>query len=111
MRATSDVKVEIMKHNSIRKDELENVVKIVKCLEKGQDDLLWYRKIGKICNINHKTVSRLIDKYLGMFVDITEGVEPFQKIKLVRLKPGNDLNKILRYMAIKQKIETIRSTK
>lgn len=97
--------------DKIRKDELENVIKIVKCLEKGKNDLLWYRKIGKICGVHHKTVSRLIEKYLAMFVDETEGVEPFQKIKLVKLKPGTDVNKILRYLAVKQKIEAMRNTK
>lgn len=100
-----------MKDDKIRKDELENVIKIVKCLEKGKNDLLWYRKIGKICGIHHKTVSRLIDKYLTMFVDETQGVEPFQKIKLVKLKVGVDVNKILRYLAVKQKIESVRNSK
>ena len=97
--------------DNIRKDELENVIRIVKCLEKGKHDLLWYRKIGKICGIHHKTVSRLINKYLAMFVDETHGVEPFQKIKLVKLKPGANINKILRYLAVKQKIESVRNAK
>ena len=92
----------------MRKDELENVIKIVKCLEKGKQDLLWYRKIGKVCGIHHKTVSRLISKYLQMFVEETEGVEPFQKIKLVKLKPNTDINGILRYLSVKEKIETVR---
>ncbi len=100
-----------MKDDKIRKDELENVIKIVKCLEQGRNDLLWYRKIGKICKIHHKTVSRLLDKYLQMFVDETQGVEPFQKIKLVKLKPNADVNKILRYLAVKQKIEAVRNMK
>ena len=97
--------------DKIRKDEIENVIKIVKCLEEGKDDLLWYRKIGKICGIHHKTVSRLIDKYLQAFVDETEGVEPFQKIKLVKLKPGANLNSILRYLEVKLKIDKVRNTK
>ncbi len=94
----------------MRKDELKNVIKIVKCLERGKDDLLWYRKIGKVCGIHHKTVSRLISKYLGMFIDETEGVEPFQKIKLVKLKPGTNLNGILRYLSVRDKIETVRKS-
>jgi len=92
----------------MRKDELENVIKIVKCLERGKQDLLWYRKIGKVCGIHHKTVSRLISKYLQMFVEETEGVEPFQKIKLVKLKPNTDINGILRYLSVKEKIENVR---
>lgn len=97
--------------DKLRKDEVENVIKIVKCLEKGKEDLLWYRKIGKICKLHHKTVSRLIEKYLQPFVDITEGIEPFQKIKLVKLKPQTSLNGILRYLKIKQKLEVSRSFK
>jgi len=92
----------------MRKDELENIIKIVKCLERGKQDLLWYRKIGKVCGIHHKTVSRLISKYLQMFVEETEGVEPFQKIKLVKLKPNADINSILRYLSVKEKIENVR---
>ncbi len=94
----------------MRKDELENLIKIVKCLEQGKHDLLWYRKIGKVCGIHHKTVSRLITKYLQMFVNETEGVEPFQKIKLVKLKPNTDLNGILRYLSVKEKIENVRKS-
>ena len=100
-----------MRENKIRKDEIENVIKIVKCLERGKQDLLWYRKIGKICGIHHKTVSRLIDKYLQTFVDETEGVEPFEKIKIVKLKPNANLNSILRYLEVKLKIDRVRNSK
>ena len=43
-----------------------------------------------------------------MFVEETEGVEPFQKIKLVKLKPNTDINGILRYLSVKEKIENVR---
>ncbi|MBI2543003.1 MAG: hypothetical protein HYW24_02350 [Candidatus Aenigmarchaeota archaeon] len=97
--------------DKIRKDELENVIRVVKCLEESRTSWLWYREIGRRCNLNHKTVSRLIDKYLRESIIEQEGVEPFLKIKMVRIKPGVNVNSILRYMEIKRKIESVRSSR
>ena len=77
-----------MKKGKIRKDELENVIRIVKCLEQAKNSWLWYREIARRCRLNHKTVSRLISKYLRESVMEQEGVEPFVKIKMVKIKPG-----------------------
>jgi len=100
-----------MKEGKLRKDELENVIKIVKCLEQSKNTWLWYREIARRCNINHKTVSRLIEKYLKESVIQQEGVEPFVKIKMVKIKPGVSINNILRFLAVKQKIESVRNMK
>ncbi len=100
-----------MKDNKIRKDELENVIRIAKCLEEARNTWLWYREIARRCNLNHKTVSRLIDKYLKESVTEQEGVEPFVKIRMVRIKPGANVNSILRYLSVKQKIESVRNSR
>lgn len=100
-----------MKKDKIRKDELENVIKIVKCLDQSKNTWLWYREIGRRCGLNHKTVSRLIGKYLKESIIEQEGVEPFVKIKMVKIRPDVSINGILRYLAVKQKLEAVRSTK
>ena len=100
-----------MKEDKIRKDELQNVIKIVKCLEEARDTWLWYREIGRRCGLNHKTVSRLIEKYLKESVIEQEGVEPFVKIRMVRIKPNANLNNIFRYLSVKQKIENVRNSR
>lgn len=100
-----------MKEEKIRKDELQNVIKIVKCLEEARDTWLWYREIGRRCGLNHKTVSRLIEKYLKESVTEQEGVEPFVKIRMVRIKPNANLNSIFRYLSVKQKIENVRNAR
>ena len=100
-----------MKEGRVRKDELENVIRIVKCLEQSKNSWLWYREIARRCRLNHKTVSRLINKYLKESVTEQEGVEPFVKIKMVKIKPGVSINNVLRYLAVKQKIESVRNSK
>ena len=96
--------------NKIRKDELESVVRIVKCLQEARDTWLWYRELARRCGLNHKTVSRLIEKYLRQAVEEQEGVAPFMKIKMVRIKPGESIRSILRYLSVKQKIESVRNS-
>ena len=100
-----------MNDNKIRKDEVENVIKIVKCLERAKNSWLWYREIARRCGLNHKTVSRLLGKYLKESIIEQEGVEPFVKIKMVRIKSGVNVNTILRYLMVKQKIEAVRNMK
>ncbi|MBI2084241.1 MAG: hypothetical protein HYT70_01325 [Candidatus Aenigmarchaeota archaeon] len=102
--------IEDKKEGKIRRDELKNVVKIVKCLQEAKDTWLWYREIGRRCRMDHKTVSRLIDKYLRQTVEVQEGVPPFMKIKMVRIKPGESIRTILRYLSVKQKIESVRNS-
>ncbi len=99
-----------MKDNKIRQDEWKNVIKIVKCLFEAKDTWLWYREIGRRCKLNHKTVSRLIDKYLKESVIEQEGVPPFLKIKMVRLKPGVSARSILNYLRVKRRIDNVRNS-
>ena len=88
--------------DDMRKDEARSVVKIVQCLEQAEGSWLWYREIGRRTKMQHTTVSRLILKYLGQFVDI-QTTEPF-KAKMVKLKPGVDTKAVVRYLAIQEKL-------
>jgi hypothetical protein len=53
--------------------------------------------------MHHKTVSRLISKHLGMFLD-TQGMEPFN-VQMIRLKPGTDVNAVFRFLTVKEKLD------
>jgi len=86
----------------LRKDKVENIVKIVKCLREAEGGWLWYREIARRCNIHHKTVSRLVNRHLTMFVDIQK-LEPFN-VEMIRLKPGTDVNGIFRFLNVMEKI-------
>lgn len=87
----------------MREDAAENIIKIVRCLKKAEGGWLWVREIARRTDLHHKTVSRLIDKYLTMFVE-TQAMEPFN-VHMIRLKPGTDVNGIFRFLAIKDKID------
>ena len=88
----------------MRKDTIKNVIKIVKCLE-SEGGWTWIRQIARKTGLHHKTVSRLIDNHLNMFFE-TQGMEPF-KLRMVKLKPNTDINGILRYLSVKEKIDNV----
>ena len=92
----------------MRKDSIENVIKIVKCLE-AEDGWTWIRDISRKTGVHHKTVSRLIDMHLTMFLE-TQEMPPF-KLRMVRLKAESNMNAILKYLAVKKKIENVRKLK
>lgn len=87
----------------VRKDAAENVIKIVRCLKEAEEGWLWIREISRRCKMHHKTVSRLIDNHLSMFIE-TQTMEPFN-IQMIRLKSGADLNGIFRFLTVKEKLE------
>lgn len=89
----------------MRKDTIKNIIKIVKCLE-SEEGWTWIRDIARKSGVHHKTVSRLIDLHLSMFLE-TQEMEPF-KLRMVKLKSDADMNGILRYLAVKNKIENTR---
>jgi hypothetical protein len=93
----------------MRKDEVKNVIKVVRCLEQAEEGWLWFREISRRSEIHHKTVSRLFKKYLDMFVE-HQSIEPFS-ISMVRLKSDSDLNSILKYLSVKAKIDKKAKTK
>ena len=86
----------------MRKDAIENIIKIVKCLKNAEEGWLWLTEIGKRTGLNRKTVTRLIDKHLTLFVD-QQNMEPLN-IRMVRLKPGIDINAIFRHLSVMEKI-------
>jgi hypothetical protein len=87
----------------MRKDTIRNIVKIVQCLKNAEEGWLWIREIARRTELHHKTVSRLIDKHLEMFID-RQTMEPFN-VEMIRLKTGTDINGIYRYLTVMEKIE------
>jgi len=83
---------------------MRNIVKIVKCLKQAEEGWLWIREVARRTGLHHKTVSRLIDRHLSMFVEI-ERLEPFN-VRMLRLKPGVDINGIFKFLSVMEKIET-----
>ncbi|OGI14619.1 hypothetical protein A3K63_03725 [Candidatus Micrarchaeota archaeon RBG_16_49_10] len=89
----------------MRKDTMENIVTIVQCLKQAEEGWLWIREISRRCKLHHKTVSRLIDTQLTMFIE-EQKVEPFN-IRMFRLKPGTDINGVFRYLSVMKKMDKI----
>jgi len=87
----------------MRKDTAKNLVKIINCLKTAEEGWIWFREISRRTKLHHKTVSRLINRYLSMFVEI-QPVEPFN-LKMVRLRKDVDVNGILRYLELKERLE------
>ncbi len=81
---------------------MENIIKIVKCLKQAEEGWLWIREISRRIDLHHKTVSRLINSHLAMFVEI-QRLEPFN-VQMIRLKPGTDINNVFRFLSVMEKI-------
>lgn len=88
---------------------LEKLIKVLKVVEQAGNEGVWLTQIGKMTNMHRTTVGRLIENHLLEFVTI-DMVPPFN-LKMVRLKPGRNLNGILRYLKVKEKIESVRNSK
>jgi hypothetical protein len=88
----------------MRKDTMANIIKIVECLKKAEEGWLWIRECGRRTGLHHKTVSRLIDSHLSMFVDV-EKMEPFN-VRMIRIKPGTDTAGIYRFLTVMKKLKT-----
>jgi len=86
----------------IRKDTVRNIAKIVQCLKNAEEGWLWIREIARRTELHHKTVARLVDKHLGMFID-RQTMEPFN-VEMIRLKAGTDVKGIYRYLTVMEKI-------
>jgi len=90
----------------VRKDVIENIIKIVKCLKEAEEGWLWITEIGRRCNLHHKTVARLIDSHLTMFTD-QQMMEPFN-VRMIKLKPGTDINSIFRHLTVMQRLKDVK---
>lgn len=87
----------------MRRDSIENLIKIVRCLSSAEEGWLWIREIGRRTGLHHKTVSRLVTSHLAMFIE-TQRLEPFN-VQMIRLKPNSDVNGIFRYLSVMKKLE------
>ena len=81
---------------------MENIVKIVQCLKQAEEGWLWIREISRRCKLHHKTVSRIIDMHLQMFVE-EQRLDPFN-IRMFRLKQDTDVNGVFKYLSVMKKI-------
>ncbi len=90
----------------MRKDLARNLSKIINCLKEAEEGWLWYREIERRTGLHHKTIARLIEKHLSIFVDI-QPMEPFN-LKMIRLKPNIDLNAVTKFIKLKEKIENFK---
>jgi hypothetical protein len=88
---------------SVQKNTLKNIIKIVKCLEESKNDWIWLTAIAKRVKLHRTTVSRLINKHLTLFIDQTT-IEPFN-IRMIKLKPEVSLQSILKFISIKEKVK------
>lgn len=86
----------------MRKSTIVHLLKIVKCLEESEGGWLWPTEIGKRCDMHRTTVVRLIDSSLSNFVE-EESVGP-TNLRMFRLKPGTEINSVMRFLAVKEKI-------
>jgi len=88
----------------MRKDKIKNIIKIVNCLKEAEEGWLWVREISRRCGLHHKTVSRLINNHLSMFIE-TQRLEPFN-VEMIRIKPDTDVNGIYRFLSTMDKLNT-----
>lgn len=88
---------------------LEKVIKVLKAVEEAGNEGIWLTAIGKRVDMHRTTVARIIENHLSEFVTV-DMVEPFN-LKIVKLKSGRDLRGILRYLRVKEKIESVRQSK
>jgi hypothetical protein len=87
----------------MRKDTVKNIIKIVNCLKAAENGWLWIREISRRTGLHHKTVSRLIELHLTMFVE-EQAMEPFS-VKMIKLKEGTDINNIYRFLSVMEKVK------
>lgn len=88
---------------------LEKAIKILKAVEEAGKDGIWLTEIGKLVNMHRTTVARMIDRHLAEFV--TQDIVPPFNLRMIRLKPDRDLIGIIRYLKVKEKIESVRNSK
>jgi len=88
----------------MRKDTAKNVLKIFKCLKQAEEGWLWVREISRRTGLHHKTVSRLIDKHLSIFIE-EQNLEPFN-VRMIRLKPNTNTESVIKFLSVMEKINT-----
>ncbi|MEK6909626.1 MAG: hypothetical protein AABW61_00955 [Candidatus Aenigmatarchaeota archaeon] len=91
------------------KKTLEKLIKILKAVEEAGKDGVWLTEIGKLVNMHRTTVARMIDRHLTEFV--SQDIVPPFNLRMIRLKPDRDLIGIIRYLKVKEKIESVRNSK
>ena len=86
----------------MKKNVVENVIKIANCLNQAENGWLWPTEIAKRVGLHRKTVTRLIETYLVNFVD-EQTLAP-SNIRMFKLKDDANMTSILKFMSMKEKI-------
>lgn len=75
---------------------------------KNKEEWSWIRQIAKNTGIKPYNVSYLIDRYLWRYLDVVDTSDVYGeyglKVKLVRLKPGINVENVLK--ALREKLLT-----
>lgn len=86
----------------MKKNVVENVIKIANCLKQAENGWLWPTEITKRIGLHRKTVTRLLETHLANFVE-EQKLEP-SNIRMFKLKPNADMTSILKFLSVKEKI-------
>lgn len=86
----------------MKKNVVQNVVRIANCLKQAENGWLWLTEISNRTGLHRKTVTRLLETHLTKFVD-EQKLEP-SNIRMFKLKDDASLTAILRFMSVKEKI-------
>jgi hypothetical protein len=87
----------------MKKTLLENVIKIANCLKQAENGWLWPTEISNRTGLHRRTVTRLLESFLSNFIE-EQKLEP-SNIRMFKIKPGVDMNSILKFMSVKEKID------
>lgn len=99
-------KLKINKNYKVGKRKPVKRMKKILNFLKEQEDWTWIRRIAKGTNMYPYSVSYLLEKYLGNFIEIVDPEEVYEstgiKMKLIRLKNRDiDINKVIEDIKIR----------
>lgn len=69
------------------------------------EDWISMREIARRSGMKEGTTRYYLVKHLDRFLDVQE-IIPGLRLKLVKLKPGVSLNKIIRWLKVKEKLKS-----
>jgi len=94
----------------LRAETIRKINQILALLKQAEGEI-HLRGIAKTLNMYPQTVSRIIDNYLSIFVDIRSIEEFGFRAKLIRIKPGKEgvsIGDVMKYIAVKERMKPSR---
>ena len=92
--------------STIHKKTIKNISRILDLLKREGE--MHIRGISKALNVNPFTVSNIINRYLDLFIEVSNIDQFGFRVKLIRLKPGKEetqIEDVLKYIKLKKKIK------